>query len=321
MMDEVVAGVAVNVPGGARRRLTSFSPTPAILPLHRGDGKSAITSWRMAAELLGCSIEELQQANGAAALTYLAAADSGDGTFDPAVKELVVPYTATAASRESSFAALEPVFDTDTWESIAARLGCSKEDLLACNGADSQEADVSARSVVNVPASATTPRRIIHPQLRPQAATDALLARTLGEQAVGAIGDIPSLPPNAAQFPHEYHTPTSRFPTTPQERMSSDNWLAYTARYLDKELALQDEPAPVYNVNKLWPMQQVPGKVDQTPFEEDQTWLMHQSRFSRWSNITQRKTCRTFRLSTTSSSRDHWSGQRHNRQTNECCCT
>ncbi|CAJ1991958.1 LysM domain containing protein [Leishmania donovani] len=274
-MEEVAAGVAVSVPGSATRRLTSFSTTPSVLPLQQGDGKPAITSWRRAAEVLGCSVEELQQANGAAALTYISAAESGDGAFDPAVKELVVPHTATAALTESSFAAFEPTFDGDTWTSIADRLGCSEGDLRACNSVDGSVADVSSLAAVSVPASATRPRRIIHPQLRPQAATDALLARTLGEQAVSAIGDIPSLPANAHKFPHEYYTPTSRFPATPQQSPASDNWIAYTAKYLDKQLALQDEPAPVYNVNKLWPMQQVPGKVDQTPFEEDQTWLMH----------------------------------------------
>ncbi|KEG06331.1 hypothetical protein DQ04_14591020 [Trypanosoma grayi] len=51
--------------------------------------------------------------------------------------------------------------------------------------------------------------------------------------------------------------------------------MSYTAKYLDKQFTHQAEPTPVYNVNKLWPMQQVPGKVDQTPFEEDQTWLLH----------------------------------------------
>ncbi|CAM40531.1 conserved hypothetical protein [Leishmania braziliensis MHOM/BR/75/M2904] len=274
-LEEVVAGVAVNVPGSATRRLTSFSAAPSVLPLQPRDGKPAITSWRAAAELLDCSIEELQQANGAAALTYVAAAESGDGAFDPTVKELVVPYTATAASSGSSFAAFEPVFEGDTWASIATRLGCTETELLRCNDVDVPGVAVSSRSVVRVPESATTPRRILHPQLRPQAATDALLARTLGEQVAGALGEIPSLPENAAKFPHEYHTSTSRFPATPQEPLASDNWIAYTAKYLDKQLALQDEPTPVYNVNKLWPMQQVPGKIDQTPFEEDQTWFMH----------------------------------------------
>ncbi|KAG5494179.1 hypothetical protein GH5_02169 [Leishmania sp. Ghana 2012 LV757] len=274
-MHEVVAGIAVNVPGSATRRLTSFSATPSVLPLQQNDGKPAITSWRMAAQLLGCSVEELQQANGAAALTYVAAAESGDGAFDPAVKELMVPHTATAASSESAFAVFEPVFEGDTWSTISRRLGCSEADLHACNDADVTGTDLSTRPVVRVPASATTPRRLVHPQLRPKAATDALLARTLGEQAVGVIDDIPSLPANAAQFPHEYHTPTSRFPTTPQAPQATDNWIAYTAKYLDKQLALTDEPTPVYNVNRLWPMLQVPGKVDQTPFEEDQTWLLH----------------------------------------------
>ncbi|KAK7197289.1 LysM domain containing protein [Novymonas esmeraldas] len=276
-LEEVAAGVAVNVPGSATRRLTSFSAAPAVLPLRPGDGKPAVTSWRMAAELLGCSVEELQQANGAAALTYTDGGADGDGAFDVRVTELAVPHTAAAAAAasETSFATSEPVFEGDSWASVAARLGCSEAELLACNNADAGGGDVSSRSTVRVPATAATPRRLVHPQLRPQAATDALLARTFGEKAVGAVGDIPTLPPNAAKFPHEYHTPTSRFPVTPQERPAGDNWIAYTATYLDKQLQLQDEPAPLYNVNKLWPMQQVSGKVDQTPFEEDQTWLMH----------------------------------------------
>lgn len=270
-LENLSAGVAVNVPGSATRRLTSISAAPALLPLRPGDGKPAVTSWRMAAELLGCSVEELQQANGEAALTYKVAEGGEDGSFDASVTELVVPYTATLATPETSFASVEPVFEGDTWATIAARLGCSEADMRGCN----ETVDLDTAATVRVPATATTPRRITHPQLRPQAATDALLARTLGEKAVGGLEEIPSLPPNAEKFPHEYNTPTSRFPVTPQEPRASDNWIAYTAKYLDKQLLLQDEPTPVYNVNKLWPMQQVPGKVDQTPFEEDQTWFMH----------------------------------------------
>jgi hypothetical protein len=44
---------------------------------------------------------------------------------------------------------------------------------------------------------------------------------------------------------------------------------------LDPDLSFDDEHTPVYNVNRLWPMVQVPGRVDQSPFEEDQTWFMH----------------------------------------------
>ncbi|KPA76875.1 putative mitochondrial hypothetical protein [Leptomonas pyrrhocoris] len=272
-LETLSAGVSVNVPGTSTRRLTSTSSVPALLPLQPGDGKPAVTSWRMAAELLGCSVEELQQANGEAALTYKAADGGADGCFDPSVRELMVPYTVTFASLETSFASAEPVFEGDTWATVAARLGCSEADLHSCN--DAAGAELSTFATVRVPVTAKTPRRITHPQLRPQAATDALLARTLGEKAVSGLAEIPSFPPNAEKFPHEYHTPTSRFPTTPRESSASDNWIAYTAKYLDKQLLLQDEPTPVYNVNKLWPMQQVPGKVDQTPFEEDQTWFMH----------------------------------------------
>ncbi|KPI86885.1 hypothetical protein ABL78_4075 [Leptomonas seymouri] len=272
-LESLSAGVSVNVPGSAMRRLTSASCAPALLPLQPSDGKPAVTSWRMAAELLGCSVEELQQANGEAALTYKASSGDDDDSFDPTVKELIVPYTVTPASPDTSFASVEPVFEGDTWATIAARLGCSEADLRSANNTTGN--DLSAAATVRVPATAETPRRITHPQLRPQAATDALLARTLGEKAVSGLEEIPSLPPNAEKFPHEYHTPTSRFPATPREPSASDNWIAYTSKYLDKQLLLQDEPTPVYNVNKLWPMQQVPGKVDQTPFEEDQTWLMH----------------------------------------------
>lgn len=272
-LESLSAGVSINVPRTATRRLPSTSSAPAVLPLQPGDGKPPVTSWRMAADLLGCSVEELQQANGEAALTYRASEGDGEGSFDPAVTELLVPSAAARATPESSFAAVELVFEGDTWATIAARLGCSEADVRGCN--DGAGADLSALATVRVPATATTPRRLTHPQLRPQAATDALLPRTLGEKAVAGLDEIPRLPPNAEKFPHEYHTPTSRYPATPQEPSASDNWIAYTAKYLDKQLLLQDEPAPVYNVNKLWPMQQVPGKVDQTPFEEDQTWFMH----------------------------------------------
>lgn len=269
-LQTLTAGVSLYVPVAARRRLTGFALSPVTLPLCNKDGKPIITTWEVAAEQLGCTVEELQQANGYAALSYRSSGK--EVGFDSSITELVVPPSATAATAETSFASTEPVLEQDTWASIGQRLGCAEEELRAINA---DVTDLLAATVVKVPPTAKAPRRLVHPQLRPETMTNALFPRTLGEKEMSKLDRIPELPLNAEKFPHEYHTPTSRFPTTPQQTLATENWISYTSKYLDKQLVLQDEPQPVYNVNKLWPMQQVPGKLDQTPFEEDQTWLLH----------------------------------------------
>lgn len=266
--ESVEEGISLVIPGTATRRLTSTNFGNKLLPLKQGNG-ARIKTWEEAAELLGCTVEELQQVNSQVAV---ALKDKGMKEFSDNVAELVVPDTVAAAITEEVFAATEPVYLSDTFESIAARLQCSVEDLKRANA---EITDLAASRTLSVPISAKQQRRVVHPQLRAQVSTNSLFPRVISEQQRFGIDDIPNLPPNANKFPHEYHTATSRFPSTPKELDFNDDWVSYTAKYLDTNLSLKEEPRPLYNVNKLWPMQQVPDKVDQTPFEEDQTWLMH----------------------------------------------
>ncbi|KAH9584088.1 hypothetical protein LSM04_007727 [Trypanosoma melophagium] len=299
-VETLTVGVVLHVPGNATRRLTSFGAVPRVLPLQTSSllsseekeekgSKRRIQTWEEAAAVLGCTVEELQQLNSHAALTYKQT-ETGEGMFDASVTELLVPVSCWDATATAEFSAVEPIYISDTPATIAARLQCTVEELQQHNGGaeglatllllQKQQQQQQQQQYVRVPPTAAHPRRHVEPQLRPQAATDALLARTeaeLAEQQQQQHGSmqIPDLPANAAAFPHEYHTATSRFPQTPRETDAAHDWMAYTARYLDKQFTHVAEPAPVYNVNKLWPMQQVPGKTDQTPFEEDQTWLLH----------------------------------------------
>lgn len=261
-----VVGETVTVPQSATRRLTSFGGTEQMIPLIDESGNRVIHTWEDAANAIGCTIEELQMANGPAAHNY----NSEKNAFDDATVQLNVPVTAKVLSGAAEFASIEEVMINDTFESIAARIGCSVEDLKASNPTLQQVTDVGA---VNVPATATNPRRLTEPLLRPAAATASLIPSTMGDMET--IPEMPSRPKNAEKYPHEYHSSASRFPPTPLKPDFEDNWLSYTAKFLDRELKATDQPTPLYNVNKLWPMQQVPGKVDQTPFEEDQTWLLH----------------------------------------------
>lgn len=263
-VDALEGGMMLSVPVASHRRLSSSASVARVLPL-RKEG-STITTWEEAGQMLGCSVEELQQANSEATVSY-----SSEKGFDAKITELRVPDSVVSGD---AFASTEPVYSSDTLGSIAKRLQCTMEALKEANPEVNDTHPLECQ-YVKVPPTAKAPRRIIHPQLRSQASTDALFPRTIMEQSAAGIDHIPNLPANSDQFPHEYHTPTSRFPPTPKEMGFNDNWLSYTATYLDPHLGVKDEPTPLYNVNKLWPFQQVPGKVDQTPFEEDQTWLMH----------------------------------------------
>lgn len=269
-VSELGDGIALAIPGSASRRLTSTTQQTKLLPLTKPDG-GVVKNWEEAAQILDCAVEDLQQVNSAAAVSYVVN-DNGEGHFSSSVTELTVPDTVVTPSHSELFASTELVYQNDTFASIASRLQCTEEELRRANS-DIKELGPHVKSVA-VPLSAKAPRRIIHPQLRSKVSVDSLLPRTLSEQHTSGLEAIPNLPDNASMFPHEYHTPTSRFPPTPLHQESTDDWASYTAKYLDPQLSMKEEPTPLYNVNKLWPMQQVPGKVDQTPFEEDQTWLL-----------------------------------------------
>ncbi|EPY26591.1 hypothetical protein STCU_06178 [Strigomonas culicis] len=261
--DVLQEGQAVQIPADSKNRRTSFGLSEQRLQL--GEART----WEKAAEMVGCSVEELQQANGPATLLY----DDKSG-FHKSITELNVPYTAWESYAAQEFDSSEPVLRNDTFESVAERLQCAVGELQKANPSVS---DIRTVNLVSVPPTAKRRRRMVHPQLRPQAASEALFPKTASEEQLFHLDStsITTVPENAKLFPHEYHTATSRFPQVPAEADGSESWISYTAKYLDKEFMLKSEPMPVYNVNHLWPLQQVPGKTEQTPFEEDQTWLMH----------------------------------------------
>jgi len=258
-------GETVVVPLSSSRRATStHGGSHQVLPLVNDNGSRIINSWEEAATALGCTIEELQVANGAATANYL----HTENRFHESTVQLEIPLTSLIPEASRGFAAVEDVMSSDTFESIALRLGCSVSDLKEANPS---LADVRSASVVHVPQTARSPRRLFEPLLRPAAATASLIPRTVGEET--SVPNIPNRPKNHERFPHEYNTTSSRFPVTPKHAEVED-WLTYTSKFLDKDLKVE-VPSSQFTVNKLWPMQQVPGKIDQTPFEEDQTWLMH----------------------------------------------
>lgn len=264
-VESPVVGETVTVPSAATRRVVSVhGGSSQVIPLVDDSGVRHINNWEDAARFLGCSVEEVQLANGAAAATF----KHESNLFDASVIQLTVPLTALMREETRGFSLTEEVMDADTFASVAARLECSEADLRQANPAVGDIADVR---VVNVPLTAKRPRRLFDPLLRPAAATASILPQTCGEELKAA--HIPSRPDNAESFPHEYNSTSSRFPKTPKEHDATDDWLSYTAKYLDKDL--KQDALPAYTVNRLWPMLQVPGKVDQTPFEEDQTWHMH----------------------------------------------
>ena len=158
---------------------------------------------------LGCTIEEIQMANGVAAASY----DVEKNEFSAAVVQLIIPPSAALEDAAHEFAASEEVMESDSWESIALRLGSTAAALQAVNPSVSDLTQVGA---VNVPQCASRPRRLTEPLLRPAVATASLLPRTLGEQL--AVPEIPSRPKNAEKFPHEYNSTASRFPVTPKQQ-------------------------------------------------------------------------------------------------------
>ena len=262
---QVTVGTRLVIPRSATKRQTALSPQRQLISLTDESGGHVFKTWQEVADACGCSVEELHAVNGEVAL-----ASSTD--IPSSVTSLVLPPS-ISSGHVIQFASTEPVLAQDTWESIADRIGSTVSDLQAANS----NASLDTYAEVTCPPSSKRLRRLIDPQLRPEAAGEELLPRTSGEAAkYNLASGIPALPKDASKFPYEFTSTTSRFPSTPSAvPEAQDNWLSYTAKYLDRDLSIKDEAMPTFNVNKLWPMIQVPGKVDQTPFEEDQTWLMH----------------------------------------------
>lgn len=253
---DLAAAEKLTIPSSAVRR--TVVSVPATIPT-----SAALCSWEAVAAHVGCTVEELQELNPRAMAQYQG------GKFGAETTELHVPQNDTGA-----FAATEAVYPSDTFETIAARLGTSVADLKATN---STVQSLGSVSVVTVPATATRPRRLHDPKLLSPGATEALFSNSISEAVeFGLPGEIPTLPANASKFPHEYHQRGHKYPAVPAEQQHTETWAQYTARYLDTELQanLAEAPKADFNVNPVWPYQQVPGKDDRAPFSEDQTWFL-----------------------------------------------
>ena len=252
-------GASVWIPRGASKRLVSFQRSrPVTVDLTRGGKVEAPKTWDDVAAALNCSVGELKALN--AAHASAAAPPSS----------LVVPIDETENSEAAEFSPTEPVYSTDTAASIAARLGCTEEALRATNPSVTNFAEVHD---VAVPQSATRRRRVLHP-LRD---TTNLFERSTVEAAEQQLpATFPTAPANAQRFPMEYGTEAEALPKTPAIATGTEDWLAYTARHLDGELSVKAAPAPRYSTNPAWPAEVVPGEAEQTPFQEDHTWMFNE---------------------------------------------
>ena len=262
------AGTVVVVPADATKRLTSTSVSAkriALAALPDQQGKS----WAGVAAALRCTVDELKAANGEALATYKDEADA----FDASTESLHIPSTLLAPAVVDGFSDVEPTFVGDTFDAIAARLGTTVADLRAANG---DVADPRTVTHVKVPASALRPRRRTDPLQRTAESVHELFPKMRGEIGSGQIpAAIPHEPANAANFPGEYADGAGAYPVNPRQLPATDDWLSYTATYLDRELSLAAPAVPLYNTNRVWPAQAIPGSLQQEPFEEDQTWLLH----------------------------------------------
>jgi murein DD-endopeptidase MepM/ murein hydrolase activator NlpD len=255
-----VSGHSLVVPKTAtKRQLTLPHGAPKTVPRD-----AAVKTWEQAAKRLHLTVEELQVANPAAVLSY------ADGAFAETVTAFTLPFDSRTETTEE-FAATEKTLLTDTFESLAARLGTTVESLRASNPEVKNPSDVDA---IRVPRDAKRMRRTHHPLSRADAETAELFPTLVGEGTTRQLPpEFPSGPEVAAQFPDEFTT--ERYPRQPLETPGVESWLTYTARYLDRNLSVQNEPTSSYKTNPAWPAQPAPGTAQQTPFEEDQTWLLH----------------------------------------------
>lgn len=286
-------GTILNVPADATKRLTSTSVSPKRINLSAvptaGDGKnnSSKHGWDSVAAFLNCTVPELKAANGPALLTY----DDANSCFPDSVTSLQVPSSVLVATAADAFSDIEQTFVSDTFEDIAARLGCSVADLKAANPDIATEAELAKATQMKVPASARTPRRRTEPLLRNPTLSGSnnnnssaggnnnneTFTKLSGEIEQHRIpSEIPAEPENAAHnFPGEFRDSAGQYPHNPRMLAGMEDWLAYTATYLDKDLSVRAAPRPLYNENRVWPAQAVPGSMQQEPFSEDQTWLLH----------------------------------------------
>lgn len=255
-------GMLLNVPLGASRSVTSFGHGKAFLELTK-DGKRIFDSWEAIATAVGCDATELQELNQELC--------DDKGALLGSATRIRAPVDLALNSSASEFATTEVVEVGDTWGSIARRLGTTVKSLRNSNPTIKT---LVPGSQVSVSPDAKNMRRVNDPLLTVDA--DLITSRLNSEMAAHGLQDgIPSSPEGSEKFKHEFLNSSTRYPTVPDAVVGSNDWLAYTAAYLDPALGKAAEAQPLYNVNQLWPVLQVPGKVDQTPFEEDQTWMMH----------------------------------------------
>lgn len=256
------AGTTVVVPRTATRRRDATGRGDAAVI----ERTPSMASWQQVADATGLTVEELQAANGQALASYDNAADA----FDPSTTKLTLPHT--ASTDDTQFAGTELTFESDSFETVAERLGCTAESLRKANPSVEDPAKVQR---VNVPPEATTPRRQVHPLRRSRAEIAELFPQMVGEQHVRALPDeLPREPDNAANFPGEYSDSIGNVPRQPRYVPGADDWLEHTAAFLDPQLSLRSSATPEFNQNKTWPFVPIPGTEQQTPFEEDQTWLL-----------------------------------------------
>jgi hypothetical protein len=258
-------GTTVFIPGSATKRLLPATTAPRLA---LSAVKASPVTWEAAAAALGCSVEELQAANGTAAVGY-----TKEKGFAAAIKELLVPMSLAPPTAAHSFSDVELTHASDTFESVARRLGTTVEALRAANpGVESP----GAVSQMAVPATASRPRRRTHPLARSRDQARELFPTLEAEVAAAGLPQtLPREPANAAQFPGEYQDGTGQYPITPNPHAGQDSWLAYTATHLDRRLSASAEARPLFHVNRVWPAMAAPGTLQQQPFEEDQTWLLH----------------------------------------------
>jgi LysM repeat protein len=266
---KIVAGQTLIVPFSSTKRPSQKPAVPQYLELVGKDGKRSFKTWEDVATALDCEVDELQTHNPHIASDP--AMYSPDSGFSEKVTQIRVPLSSTVPTAGESFATTEPVYESDTFESIARRVGCTVQALKEMNPKVDK---VTAVEEVLIPASAKYPRRLTDPLLQPEAATQALFPQTVSEsQHVPA--HLPEKPDKAAvTFPAEYTSNSDSFPPQAMKVPGTEDWVSYTATYLDPALSIVNSPSSTFNLNPVWPVQQVPGRIDSTPYEEDQTWMM-----------------------------------------------
>ena len=201
-------------------------------------------------------------------------------------------------AKQEKTAHYEDVFPTDTWATMASRMDVPLEDLKDANAdvrdkvdkhlKTSGEADVLLRqfaSALVIPKTAKQRRPAEHPWLLSQKYVQSyLFPRTIAEEKKFQPKDVYPVPEEKDgknSFPFEMRRPTdTNFPRAGELVPGEQSWWEYTKCYLDKKISAAG-PAVAYRHNPHWPVQHPPGTEKDTPYEEDQTWMLQQQPFLR----------------------------------------